>query len=258
MPGPELSLLMTAAEEAGEIALRHFRNRPKVWDKADEAGPVTEADLEVDAFLKQALTEARPAAGWLSEETEDDPARLSAAEVFIVDPIDGTRAYIDGARDWALSLALVQGGVPVAAVVHMPAQEQSYSAEAGGGAFLNGTRLAMETRAALQGATVLANKHAFAEHRWPQGLPPVTRHFRSSLAYRMSLVAEGRFDAMVTLRPAWHWDIAAGALIVAEAGGTVSDHTGTALLFNTPDPRSPAVVAGERTTHSGLIAAGPS
>ena len=257
MPETDLALLARAAEAAGDIALRHFRNAPKVWDKDAGAGPVTEADLEVDAYLRETLTTARPGTAWLSEETPDTPDRLSARDVFIVDPIDGTRAFIDGAHAWALSLALVRDGQPIAAVVHMPALERTYTAATGAGAQLDGSTLTVSARAELTGATVLATKPNMDASRWPNGVPPVERHFRSSLAYRMCLVASGRFDAMLTLRPAWHWDIAAGTLIITEAMGTVTDPAGQALTFNTPDPRSPGVIAGSTAVHASLLAAGP-
>ncbi len=258
MPEADLALLTRAAEHAGDIALRHFQNAPKVWDKDAGAGPVTEADLEVDAYLRETLTQARPGTAWLSEETPDTPDRLGASNVFIVDPIDGTRAFIDGARAWGLSLALVRDGQPVAAVVHMPALERSYTAATGTGAHENGAPLTVSPRTQLSGATVLATKPNMDASRWPNGIPPIDRHFRSSLAYRMCLVAAGRFDAMLTLRPAWHWDIAAGALIITEATGTTTDPRGQALTFNTPDPRAPGVIAGGSAVHAGLVAAGPS
>ena len=257
MPEADLALLQRTAEAAGDIALSHFRNAPRVWDKDAGAGPVTEADLEVDAYLRETLTAARPGTAWLSEETPDTPDRLTARDVFVVDPIDGTRAFIEGARAWGLSLALVRDGQPIAAVVHMPALERTYTAAAGAGARQNGVPLTVSARTDLTGATVVATRPNMDASRWPNGVPPVERHFRSSLAYRMCLVASGRFDAMLTLRPAWHWDIAAGALIITEATGITTDPTGKPLTFNTPDPRAPGVIAGGTAVHTGLLSAGP-
>ncbi|MFT5346868.1 MAG: myo-inositol-1(or 4)-monophosphatase, partial [Dinoroseobacter sp.] len=213
MPGPrddDLSLLIEAARAGGEIAMRFWRKDPQVWDKDDGAGPVTEADFAVDNMLRETLCAARPDYGWLSEETEDSAARLSNSSVFVIDPIDGTRAFVAGETPFALSLAVVTDGVPTAAAVFLPAKDKLYAAALGGGATLNGAPISV----ALPGAEtrLLATKPNFDPKHWPGGLPVATRHFRPSLAYRLALVAEGAFDGMLTLRDAWEWDIAAGAL----------------------------------------------
>ncbi len=254
MPEDDLALLLDAALAAGEIARKHFGNGPETWDKGCGQGPVTEADLEIDAMLRTDLLAARPGYGWLSEETPDGPERLARDAVFIVDPIDGTRAFIDGSRDFSHSLAVVRGGLPTAAVVHLPMRDLTYAAAAGRGATLNGAPIAPTGRDALEGATVLGAKSNFADVHWTGGCPPVTRHFRSSLAYRLALVAEGRFDAMITLRPAWEWDIAAGALLVSEARGHVADRAGRPLRFNAPHPMLDGVIAGSLAVAQGLLA----
>ncbi|WP_179378133.1 inositol monophosphatase family protein [Jannaschia marina] len=256
MPGIEadVALLKEAALAAGAIARRHFRNGPETWDKGDGQGPVTEADLEIDAMLRTDLGSARPDYGWMSEETPDSPDRLTRETLFIVDPIDGTRAFIEGSRSFSHSLAIVRNGLPVAAAVHVPLLDRTYLAGAGLGATLNGERIRTTGRGALTAATVLGTKPSFAPERWKGGTPPVERAFRSSLAYRLALVAQGRFDAMITLRMAWEWDIAAGALLVAEAGGRVTDRTGDALRFNNPHPQLDGVVAGTPAVADGLLA----
>ena len=134
MPATDLSLLQDAAAEAGEIALSYFGRKPRIWDKDDNAGPVTEADLAVNEMLETALRKARPDYGWLSEETDDNEERLSTKRQFVIDPIDGTRAFIDGSHDWSHSLAVVEEGRVTAAVVHLPAKGRTYSAALGHGA----------------------------------------------------------------------------------------------------------------------------
>ncbi len=254
MPASDRALLTQAAREAGALALRYFEGENRVWDKPDGAGPVSEADIAVDTFLREHLTGARPDYGWLSEETEDGPERLSRSRCFIVDPIDGTRAFLDGARDWSHSLAVVEGGTVTAAAVFVPRRAQLYTAALGEGATLNDAPIAVSDTAVLAGATLLATRPNMEPKRWKRGAPPpVERHFRSSLAYRLCLVAEGRFDAMLTLRPTWEWDIAAGALIVEEAGGRATDPTGAALTFNRPAPQAPGVLAGG-AAHRRLLA----
>lgn len=249
----DLTLLRDAALAAGDIARRHFGNGPDTWDKGDGQGPVTEADLEIDAMLRAELSAARPDYGWLSEETADGPERLTRDALFIIDPIDGTRAFIDGSRAFSHSLAIVRGGVPVAAAVHLPMLDRMYLARLGGGATLDGAPITPSGRVGLDGATVLGAKSNFADALWQNGCPPVERCFRSSLAYRLALVAEGRFDAMVTLRMAWEWDIAAGALLVSEAGGRIADRRGAALRFNNAHPQLDGVVAGTGAVADALL-----
>lgn len=250
MPETDLDLLITTAKASGIIARQFVDQKPKTWDKGGGAGPVTEADLAVNEQMAHDLQGARPDYGWLSEETEDSKARLNTARQFIVDPIDGTRAFIEGSRDWAHALAVLEQGAVIAAVVYLPMRDLLYSATQGGGAYLNGKPIKVSDKTDLDGASVLSNKAGFADKFWATGQPPdgVVRKFRSSLAYRLSLVAEGRFDAMMTLRPSWEWDIAAGALIVAEAGGDITDQTGGPLRFNNPHPQVNGVVAGSPVT----------
>jgi myo-inositol-1(or 4)-monophosphatase len=214
-----------------------------VRDKPDGGGPVSDADIAVDDLLRQRLLGARPDHGWLSEETEDGPARLKTRRVFIVDPIDGTRAFLGGQPTWAISAALAEAGEVVAGVVHMPALGKTYAAGRGAGATRNGRPIAPSARRLLDDAEVLTNATQLAPGFWPGGVPPVQRHFRPSIAYRLCLVAEGRFDATLTFRPSWEWDVAAGDLIAREAGGVVTDGDGRPLAYNRPDPRVAGIIA---------------
>ena len=254
MQEPDLKLLLEAAEEAGRIASRFFKKSPAIWDKGDNQGPVTEADLAINTMLEAELQAARPDYGWLSEETEDDCTRGEASSLFIVDPIDGTRAFIEGSRTFATSLGIAVGGVAQVGVVHLPELEKTYSAVKGGGAFLNGEPISHLPHEGEEGATILSNKLNLTPEYWPQGVPPVERHFRSSLAYRLSLVGEGRFNGMLTLRPTWEWDIAAGSLIAEEAGATVTTQKGGPLRFNNKTPQVSGVLAAGDTLHRSLLA----
>ncbi len=250
----DLTLLAEAARAAGHIARRHFDNGPRTWEKRDGQGPVTEADLEIDDSLRRDLMAARPSYGWLSEETADGPGRLSCSRVFVVDPIDGTRAFLEGSPDFSHSLSVVEDGVPVAAAIYLPMPDRMFLATRGGGATLNGAAIAVTGRAGLAGATVLGTKSNFRDELWRGGRPPVEQRFMSSLAYRLALVGQGRFDAMITLRDAWEWDIAAGALVVTEAGGRIADRRGGALAFNNPRPLLDGVVAGAPGIAEALLA----
>ena len=248
----DLPLLIDAAQAAGRIAKRHFGAAPQVWDKGAGQGPVSAADLEIDAMLRDRLRGARPDYGWLSEESAQVPA--SGARHFVIDPIDGTRAFLKGEPGFSHALAVIEQGVPVAAVVFLPMLDLCYTAAAGQGAACNDAPLAVRSRRAVTGAEVLVARPQLEPGLWPGGVPLVTRHFRPSLAWRLALVAEGRFDAMLTLRPTWHWDIAAGALLVQEAGGQVTDGAGAPLDFATPEPQSSGIIAAGPELQAALVA----
>ncbi|SEO85967.1 myo-inositol-1(or 4)-monophosphatase [Salinihabitans flavidus] len=250
----DLALLVAAALAAGKIATRFTGPSAQAWDKPGDAGPVTEADLAVNRLLERDLRPARPDYGWLSEESPDTPDRLTCERVFIIDPIDGTRSFIDGSPTWAHSLAVADRGQVIAAVIYLPLHDKLYAAARGAGATLNDAPITVSDRATLTGAELLAARPAMDAAHWPSGVPDVKRSHRPSLAYRLSLVAEGRFDAMLTLRPTWEWDIAAGDLIGREAGARTSDRFGAPLRFNNPDPRSEGVVVAGPRLHADLIA----
>ena len=254
MPGPDLTLLETAAREAGEIAMGFWRDDPMVWDKGGD-DPVSEADFAVDSHLKSRLLAERPEYAWISEETEDDAERLTARHVFIVDPIDGTRAFVAGEATWAHALAVVENGVVEAGCVFLPARDEMYLATRGGGATLNGKPLRVSEADALTSARVLTPRVTMQPRFWQGEVPGFERHFRPSLAFRLALVGEGRFDAMLTLRPSWEWDIAAGALIATEAGAAVTDRRGETLRFNTRSRQTSGVVAGTPEVHRALLGA---
>ncbi|MFN0115049.1 MAG: 3'(2'),5'-bisphosphate nucleotidase CysQ [Paracoccaceae bacterium] len=253
MPESDLALLTRAAFAAGAEAMRWFRGSFTVRDKGGAEGPVTEADIAVNDLLAGLLRAARPDYGWLSEETPDDPARLSCERVFILDPIDGTRAFIEGHAGFAHSLAVAEGGRVTAGVVFLPARNILYAAEAEGVATRDGVPIRPSARDGPEGATLLATKSILAPEHWRDGrAPEVSRHFRPSLASRLCLVADGGFDAMLTLRPAWEWDIAAGSLIAERAGVRVTDRRGGALRFNTPGARADGVLAAGEGVWRGI------
>ncbi len=252
MPAPDQALLENAARLAGDIALRYFRNDPKVWEKPGE-GPVTEADIAVNDMLLNTLRTARPSYGWLSEETPDTEERLDCEHLFLIDPIDGTSAFIAGDTSFSHSLAIARNGIVTAAVVYLPAKDQLYAAHQDGPATCNGIPIRCSTRAGVQGATVLTPKANMSPDHWHGPVPAVTRHFRASVAYRLCLVADGSFDGMLSMRQAWEWDIAAGALIVERAGGAITNRQGAPLHFNAQVPRSNGVLAAAPGLHSALL-----
>ena len=256
MPATDLSLLIEAAEKAGEIATGFTGTQAKRWDKPGGAGPVTEADLAVNAMLEDMLPAARPDYGWLSEETDDNADRLRREKVFIIDPIDGTRSFAEGSRTWAHALAVTQNGEVTAAVIYLPQRDLMYTAAKGAGAQCNGKSITVSALEDLGQSEVLAAKPNLDARHWSSGqAPDFKRSYRPSLAYRMAKVADGRFEAMLTLRASWEWDIAAGDLILREAGGICSDRTGAPLRFNNPNPLLNGVVAANPALHDTLLAA---
>ncbi|MEH6833548.1 MAG: 3'(2'),5'-bisphosphate nucleotidase CysQ [Falsihalocynthiibacter arcticus] len=249
----DIDLLIDAAYASGEIAKKYWKKTPDVWEKSGGAGPVTEADLAIDRMLKSELTHARPDYGWLSEETEDTSDRLNREHVFIIDPIDGTRAFIEGSPAFSHSLAIAKNGVVTAAAVYLPALDRLYCATKHGNATLNRDRIDASTRSKIDGATTLAAKTNFSAHLWQGPVPQFDHHFRSSLAYRLCLIAHGRFDVMLTLRDTWEWDVAAGSLIAERAGACVTDQIGQRALFNNPRPMLHGMVAAPPEIHAGII-----
>ena len=257
MPGPEddLVLLTSAARQAGEIAMRFWRVALQSWDKGGGAGPVSEADLAVNDHLLATLGAARPDYGWLSEESEQDPSRLDARHCFIIDPIDGTRAYIDGQDGFSHSLAIATGDRITAAAVYLPVLDLMYAAHADGPATLNGQPIA-PTDTDIDGARVLTYRAVSEAVHWRGGVvPPFRREFRTSLAWRLCLVAQGRFDAALSLRAAWEWDIAAGALIAERAGAAVTDRRGRPMRFNSPGAAVDGLVVAGPRLHGQIIQA---
>ncbi|MCV3270193.1 inositol monophosphatase family protein [Roseobacter sinensis] len=255
MQETDLALITDAIRLAGRVATGFAGKTAQSWDKPGNAGPVTEADLAVNRALETALRSARPDYGWLSEESEDGPDRLDQETLFIVDPIDGTRSFVEGSRTWAHSVAVSHGGRITAAAVYLPLRDKLYTAALGEGAFCNGARLTASDVAHLPTADVLAAKPVMEPRHWAAGEPGFRRAHRPSLAYRLGLVAEARFDAMLTFRPSWEWDIAAGALIVTEAGGVCTDKSGAPLRFNNATPQLNGVIAAGPKLHAEVLAA---
>ncbi|WP_185804754.1 3'(2'),5'-bisphosphate nucleotidase CysQ [Pontivivens nitratireducens] len=245
------TLLIEAARDAAQVALRHFGASPQVWQKSGGQGPVSAADLEVDQLLREGLMTARPDYGWLSEETADAPDRLRRKRCFVVDPIDGTVSFLKGKPGWAISLAVVENGTPVAAVVAMPVTGHVYSATRGRGAIWNEQPMTLTRAANLPRISIPKNQ--LAAEFWPAGPAQITPVHGGALALRLTRLAEGDVDGTVTFRPVWEWDIAAGALIAAEAGARVSDRAGLDLSFNSPSAQLNGLIAAAPDLHADLM-----
>ncbi|MBK8456011.1 MAG: 3'(2'),5'-bisphosphate nucleotidase CysQ [Phyllobacteriaceae bacterium] len=221
--------------------MRYFRADPQVWMK-DGQSPVSEADLAVDARLRDILMSARPGYGWLSEETADDPARLTCRRTFVVDPIDGTRAFIAGSRQWCVSIAIVEDGRAIVGVLDAPAKGGTYRASRGGGAWLadRALRVAPERRP----IRVAGPKAMIDRAEAATGLVFDRAGYVPSLALRLAYVASGDIDAALVKVNAHDWDIAAADLLLEEAGGTLLDRAGARPHLAGADPRLGELVAG--------------
>ncbi len=235
--------LRECVQNAGEIAMRFWRDDPQAWEKSNDQGPVSEADLAVNDYLTNALEEEYPEISILSEEAEDNPARLSSPLCWVVDPIDGTKAFLKGEKFFAISIALVENGRPVLGAIFAPALEEFYFAQKNAGAFCNDAPLSVSQNKEIAQARILASK-AGDSRRVLEQSPPLKNVFRPSIALRMALAAKGQFDATMALRPSWEWDVAAGDLIVHEAGGKVSDSQGQLPLYNQARPQLNGIVGG--------------
>jgi myo-inositol-1(or 4)-monophosphatase len=242
-----LALLETVAHEGGEIALPYFRKGGRTGAAIDykaEGSPVTEADIAVDRHVERRLRAALPDHGWLSEESVDDPARLSARRVVIVDPIDGTRGFIAGDDTWCVSIGIVEDGRPVAALLHVPARGETYAARAGRGARLNGAPLPIQRPPGLvlthAGPAGIAQRLA----RPDETLTP--HRAVPSLAYRLILLVRGDADIAAASKACHDWDIAAADLILSECGFALLGLDGAAPLYNQPRPVHPALIAARK------------
>jgi len=244
--------LAAAVRESGDLALSMFRTPIRNWTKGATASPVSEADIAVDRLLRERLTAGAEDFAWLSEESADDASRLGARHVWIVDPIDGTRAYIAGLPDWAVSAALIEDGRPVAACLYAPALDEFFTARAGAGATLNGKPIATTGGTSLQNLRIAGPKNLL--ERLTPLLPPFTTVPRvRSLALRLARLAQGECDVAFAGGNSHDWDLAAADLLVHEAGGALSPFTGGNVAYNEPVPRHGMLVAAGRARHAALI-----
>jgi myo-inositol-1(or 4)-monophosphatase len=235
------ALMREAGQLARATALRPFRR----WTKGKDRSPVSEGDIAVNDFLRERLSRLVPQAGWVSEETADAAEARAQSLVWIVDPIDGTRAYIAGSEDWTISVALVDRGRPVLAALYAPVTDEMFSASRGHGATRNNARIEAKDDATLAGARLAGPRRTLDRMaaREPSIVPTPKIH---SLALRFARVAQGELDAAFAGSGAHDWDLAAADLLLHEAGGVLTDVTGLPLNY-----------ANRPIEHEALIAAGP-
>jgi myo-inositol-1(or 4)-monophosphatase len=252
LPDSDLASSLDAVmREAGELARATARSPFKRWTKGHDHSPVSDGDIAVNNLLHARLTQLAPDAGWLSEETEDLGGSTTPL-TWIVDPIDGTRAYISARPDWSISVALVEHGRPRLAAIYAPMTDELFLAVRGKGATLNGAGIEASRGDALAGAKIAGPKRYLdrVDGLSPNILPQPKVH---SLALRLTRVAHGGLDAALASPGSHHWDLAAADLLVHEAGGLITDFAGTSLSYNRPDVEHSALIAAGPARHATLI-----
>jgi myo-inositol-1(or 4)-monophosphatase len=251
LPGSKLAALETVMHEAGELARVTSQRGFRQWTKGADRSPVSEADIAVNDLLQERLTALAPQAGWLSEETIDHLPSRAMAAAWIVDPIDGTRAFISGLPDWTISVALVEDGRPTLAAVYAPVTDEMFLAVRGKGTTRNGAAVKASGGGVLAGARVAAPKRYLERlSRIDPGVLPQPKVH--SLALRFARVAQGELEAALATPGSHDWDLAAADLLVHEAGGLMTDINGEALRFNRPHVRHGALIAAGAARHATL------
>lgn len=249
----DLALAAAAAKAGGALAAEHFGKAVKTWDKSDKT-PVCEIDIAVNDLIERQLRAARPSYGWLSEETKDNDARLSAKRLWVVDPIDGTHAYLKGKPEYCVSIACVEDGRPIVAALYDPSADAMFTAVHGQGAQRNDIRIQVSDWDDAVTARLILDK-TMAEHAyWPQPWQPRSLVRPNSMALRLAWVATGDHDLTMALSAKRDWDIAAADLILREAGGRMTDEQGEELTYNEPEPSHPFLVGAAPGVHEAACA----
>ena len=238
----ELRIVTEAITTAGAEAIRLASQGFEVQIKPDRS-PVTSADLAVNGILQGRLLELFPDDGWLSEESPDDPARLEKARVWVIDPIDGTKAFISREPEFCISVALVERGRPVVAAIFNPSTNELFSARRGGGLLFNDEPALWQEHRTSQQPVVALSPWEHKIGRFTSLEAHAARRPMRSIAWALALAASGRIQAVATFESENEWDVAAGALLIEETGGTMSDGSGQRLEFNRPTPRYRGIVA---------------
>ncbi len=241
----DLKLAINASLKAGEIIMQYYCDDYEIKEKGYH-NPVTTADKEADSYLKSTLMSARPQYGWLSEETVDSKNRLNKEKVWIVDPLDGTKEFIEGVPQFVVSIALVEKGIPIIGVLHNPVTKETFHAAKGEGAYLDQGQYRCSIKDSTRDMVILNSRSETRRGLWE----PYKKHFKElrpigSVAYKMGLTAIGKADIFATLRPKNEWDICAGTCLINEAGGKVINLNGKDITFNNQKTLiEPGLIAG--------------
>ena len=247
-----LAAAKEAAHRAGEVILSYYRSHYEVQSKGVD-NPVTTADLAANRVLHETLLGAFPEAGWLSEESADNAARLQHDYVWIIDPIDGTKEFIQGIDEFVVVVAFVVQQQVTVAVTYNPVRQELLYACRGQGAFCNDQPIHVSSTAHLPGALVLASRSETGRGEWERFRDILTVRPMGSVAYKLAQVAQGLCDMTFSLVPKNEWDICAGTLLVTEAGGQVTDLQGQPFRFNQPETLRAGLIATNGHLHAQVL-----
>lgn len=242
----------SAAVFAGEAIMSYYQDSYSVTEKSPD-NPVTEADLAADKILKERLTALLPEAGWLSEETADNPERLSRSSIWVVDPLDGTKEFVLGIPEFSVSVALVEENQPILAIIYNPANRELYHAVRKQGAFLNDQPIATSRTENLRGGIVEASRSERQRGEFEPFEDLVNLRTLGSIAYKLARVSAGKSDATWSRGPKSEWDICAGVLLIAEAGGRCADLDDQPFRFNLPYPKVNGIIASNGRIHNQVV-----
>jgi len=233
----------------GEILLKYFQTDYAIRQKSKD-NPVTPADLEADKYLRETFAHQFPDDGWLSEETVDSPHRMSRRRVWVVDPLDGTKEFVKGLPEFAISVALVEDNKPRIAVIYNPARDDLFAAVKNAGAYRGGSFVKVSKREELQGSRVFVSRSEHSVSSFGSLQKSASLRSLGSIAYKLALVAAGEADLSISMRPKNEWDVCAGALLVQEAGGVITDLEGNPLEFNRQNPIINGIIAANPVLHA--------
>ena len=248
----ELRVATAAARAAGIIVRRWYEGDYTVRNKAHDS-PVTEADLEANQSIQTAIQGAFPDDGWLSEETRDSEARLSKSRVWIIDPLDGTKEFINHIPEFCVCIGLVEDGVPVLGVEYNPVREELFAGALGGGVTLNDEPVRVSSQRDLAAARILTSSSETDRGEWEEFRAELRLELTGSVAYKLALIAAGMGDATFSLTPKNEWDICAGTALLTAAGGRITDRHGQPLRFNQRDTRLPGIIASNAELYVPIV-----
>ena len=247
----EHNLVKESILEAGKLALKWFKKDPEQWKK-DDGSLVSKADIEINDLLNKLLKNKNPEYGWLSEENEDDKSRLNKKITYIVDPLDGTKAFLEGKKEFSISVAMVKEGIPISGIVYSPSTNEMFEAEKNKGSWKNKKRIRISKYNKLEKCKMIAFKPMFSHPAWKEPWPEMYIKNKNSIAYRMALVASGKYDAMMALNSKNDWDLAAGDLLISESGGIVTLHTQKRIIYNQINTIKPSVIGANELIHKKI------
>ena len=241
----ELEIATLAAIEAGKIISSYYKSVYQIKEKGYK-NPVTTADHKSDECLKKLLIGPRPQYGWLSEETLDNDLRITKERVWVVDPLDGTKEFIEGIPNFVVSIGLVENGIPIVGVLHNPITLETFTAAKGNGAFLNGKLITCRAKDSVCEMVILNSRSETKKGLWEEFKSDFYKlKAVGSVAYKLGLTAAGQADIFASLRPKNEWDICAGNCIINEAGGELIDLNGNQRIYNLKKTLiKPGIIAG--------------